>query len=110
MKNKKIKITENINSITYLHEDLHDFLRMYQQIYEENKDKYETITIELSKGYVYSYDDTEYAILEVKGCRLETDEEYDQRKQKDLEKDLLTQERELKTLNDLLRKYGNRKE
>ena len=107
---EKLSMSEVIDKTTDMYEDLFDFIKRYQDIYDENKDRYERITVDVSKDRVYSYDDTEYAVIEVRGYRLETDDEYNQRKQKELEKELLTQQKEIETLNNLLRKYGNRKE
>ena len=107
---EKLSMSEVIDKTTDMYEDLFDFIKRYQDIYDENKDKYERITVDVLKDQAYSYDDTEYAIIEVRGYRLETDDEYNQRKQKELEKELLTQQKEIETLNNLLRKYGNRKE
>jgi hypothetical protein len=104
----KCSIREVIDRTVDMYADISDFIKRYQDIYNENKDKYVRITVDVLKDQAYSYDDTEYAIIEVRGYRLETDDEYNQRKQKELEKELLTQQKEIETLNNLLREFEER--
>lgn len=72
MEKKIIKNELEENIIYNLEGDILDAIKCLQEIYDSNKNDYDSIKID------YDYD-TDYKIINVYGYRLETDKEYNDR-------------------------------